>query len=81
MELIVRFDYGWRIPWVRRLGQTLRLVAGPDALRLDFPVEIEPRGFTHVGEFVVSAGEKVPFVFSWHPSSSECRGRSTPLRR
>jgi GH15 family glucan-1,4-alpha-glucosidase len=40
MELIVRFDYGWLVPWVRRIGETLRAIAGPDALELRSPVEM-----------------------------------------
>src|ERR1700730_7887964 len=30
MELVVRFDYGSIIPWVRRAGKLLLLTAGPD---------------------------------------------------
>jgi len=32
MELIIRFDYGSIVPWVRNLNGTLSAVAGPDAL-------------------------------------------------
>src|SRR5271155_4098482 len=32
MELIVRFDYGSIVPWVRRRGEVLLMTAGPDTL-------------------------------------------------
>ena len=68
MELVVRFDYGRVVPWVRRVDGALSLVAGPDALRLHTPVETEGRGRTTVAAFAVEAGDTVPFVLAWHPS-------------
>lgn len=68
MELAVRFDYGSRVPWVRRIEQTLQVVAGPDALRFDFDVPITPRGLTHAADFTLKRGQKAHFVLSWHPS-------------
>ncbi|GAC1351122.1 MAG: glycoside hydrolase family 15 protein [Polyangiales bacterium] len=68
MELIIRFDYGLVVPWVRRHDGTLDAVAGPDALTLYTPVATCGEGLTTVANFSVSAGEKVPFVLSFHPS-------------
>ena len=35
MELVLRFDYGSIVPWVRRLEDDTRIaVAGPDAVAL-----------------------------------------------
>ena len=35
-ELVIRFDYGRVVPWVRRAGNDTRIaVAGPDALRFE----------------------------------------------
>ena len=34
MELIIRFDYGSIVPWVRTMDGHLRAIAGPDALSL-----------------------------------------------
>jgi GH15 family glucan-1,4-alpha-glucosidase len=79
MELVVRFEYGWRIPWVRRIGRSLEFVAGPDALRLHFSVDVEPRGFTHAAEFAVRKGEKVPFVLTWRPSYMHGNPRVDPF--
>ncbi len=69
-ELVIRFDYGSIIPWVRRLeDDTLVAVGGPDALALRTPVDLEPEGMTHTAEFVVREGERMPFVLTWFPSS------------
>jgi GH15 family glucan-1,4-alpha-glucosidase len=68
MELVVRFDYGSAIPWVRTTSHGLSLVAGPDALLLQTPVRVEGRGLSTVARFDVSSGERVPFVLTWHPS-------------
>ncbi|MEX2556565.1 MAG: glycoside hydrolase family 15 protein [Actinomycetota bacterium] len=68
MELIIRFDYGSAVPWVRRRSDGISAVAGPDALRLHTPVSTHGRDMTTVAEFEVSAGDRVPFVLTWHSS-------------
>ncbi len=69
MELVIRFDYGSVVPWVRKLPDgRLAAIGGPDALVLQTPVETHGEELTSVAEFVVKAGEKVPFVLSWHAS-------------
>ncbi len=68
-ELILRFGYGAVVPWVEKLeDETLRAIAGPDMAVLRTPVDMVARDLTHVGEFTVSAGERVPFVMTWGPS-------------
>lgn len=69
MELVIRFDYGWVVPWVRQAGGALHAVAGPDALTLRTPVETHGEKLTTVATFTVRAGERVPFVLSWHGSN------------
>ncbi len=69
MELVVRFDYGSMVPWVERVDDgTLSMLAGPSALFLRTPVEIEGRDFTTVAEFSISEGQRVPFALSWSRS-------------
>lgn len=68
MELVVRFDYGSIIPWVRRTKGVLRAVAGPDELTLRTPVGIHGEHFKTVSEFSVAADERVPFMMTWHAS-------------
>lgn len=67
-ELIVRFDYGHIVPWVRSLDGALLAVAGPDALCFRTPIEVHGEGLTSVSAFTVAAGERVPFVLTWFPS-------------
>jgi GH15 family glucan-1,4-alpha-glucosidase len=68
LQLIIRFDYGSIVPWVRRWENGIRAIAGPDMLVLQTPVKVRGEGLTTVAEFDVSPGEKVPFVLLWHPS-------------
>jgi GH15 family glucan-1,4-alpha-glucosidase len=68
MELIVRFDYGTIVPWVRRSNGVLHAVAGPDELTLRTPVDIHGESFKTVSEFSVAADERIPFVMAWHAS-------------
>lgn len=67
-ELVVRFDHGSVVPWVRRHGDTRIFVGGPDALWLRSPVDLHGAGLTSVAAFGVSAGDRVPFTLSWGPS-------------
>jgi GH15 family glucan-1,4-alpha-glucosidase len=68
MELVLRFDYGATVPWVRRIDGALRAIAGPDAVELRTPVEVRGEQLASVARFEVAAGERVPFVLTWHPS-------------
>ncbi|HTL31772.1 MAG TPA: glycoside hydrolase family 15 protein, partial [Kofleriaceae bacterium] len=74
MELIMRFDYGWSVPWVRKVDGVLTAVAGPDGLALRTPVATHGENLTTVAEFVVRAGERVPFVLTWYPSAGPVPG-------
>jgi GH15 family glucan-1,4-alpha-glucosidase len=68
MELILRFNYGQAVPWVRRRDNGLSAVVGPDAVELHTDVELEGRDLTTVAAFAVRAGESVPFTLSYHRS-------------
>jgi GH15 family glucan-1,4-alpha-glucosidase len=68
MQLVVRFDYGSIVPWVRRRGRMLSAIGGPDGLVLETPIDTRGEDLTTMAQFSVAAGERVPFVLSWHPS-------------
>ncbi|MCA1588750.1 MAG: glycoside hydrolase family 15 protein [Chloroflexi bacterium] len=68
MQLVIRFDYGRVVPWVRRYEGCLLAVAGPEALYLRTPVETRGEELTTVAEFSVGEGERVPFVLTWRAS-------------
>jgi GH15 family glucan-1,4-alpha-glucosidase len=54
-ELIIRFEYGAVVPWVRRRDDgSLHAVAGPDRLVLRTPIKLNPRGRTHAAEFIIA---------------------------
>jgi GH15 family glucan-1,4-alpha-glucosidase len=71
MELVIRFDYGSVVPWVRRVNGVLAAIGGPDALYLHTPIETRGEGLTTVCEFQLSQGQRVPFVLLWQPSRRE----------
>ncbi|MCZ7525114.1 MAG: glycoside hydrolase family 15 protein [Acidimicrobiia bacterium] len=68
MQLVIRFDYGSIVPWVRNLDGALSAVAGPDALILRSDVATRGEGFTTVAELEVEAGDRATFALAWHPS-------------
>ena len=73
MELIIRFDYGHIVPWVRRRKRFdgLEAIAGPDALILRTPVETCGKDLTTVAEFIVAKGDRIPFVLTWFASHTD----------
>jgi GH15 family glucan-1,4-alpha-glucosidase len=66
--LSMRFGYGRVVPWVRRVEQSVCAVAGPDSLWISTPVKLVGRDWAHHADFVVRAGDRVPFVLTWQPS-------------
>src|SRR6266700_4703290 len=68
MELIIRFDYGDVVPWVRKCGDGLEAIAGPNALVLRTPIETRGEDLTTVAEFEIAEGERAPFVLTWYQS-------------
>jgi GH15 family glucan-1,4-alpha-glucosidase len=68
-ELVIRFDYGVTIPWVRRIdNKTSLAVAGPHLLTLRTPAGLHGENMHSVADFTVKKGERVPFVMSYSPS-------------
>ncbi|MGA2992076.1 MAG: trehalase-like domain-containing protein, partial [Candidatus Korobacteraceae bacterium] len=51
MELVIRFDYGSVIPWVRRTQTGISAIAGPDMLSLRTPVPLRGENFKTIAEF------------------------------
>ena len=68
-ELVIRFDFGHIVPWMRRHnGDTRIAVAGPDALCIRTPIDLRGEDMTTVAEFTVAEGDRVPFVVTWYSS-------------
>jgi GH15 family glucan-1,4-alpha-glucosidase len=70
-ELVIRFDYGRIVPWVRRIDDARIAVAGPDALCFRTPAPTRGEDMRTVSELVVRKGDRVPFVLAWYPSHEE----------
>ena len=70
MELVIRFDYGQIVPWVRKRKEAgdLEAIAGPDGLILRTPIETRGEDLTTVAEFTVAKGDRIPFVLTWFAS-------------
>ena len=68
MELVVRFDYGSIVPWVRRADDLMLITAGPDTLELASSVAVEGENMKTVAEFSVRKGKYETFVLNYRPS-------------
>lgn len=69
LELVIRFDYGWVVPWVRKTheGCGIHAVAGPDALHLRTSrVQLHGENMRTIGEFTISEGQRETFDLVWH---------------
>jgi GH15 family glucan-1,4-alpha-glucosidase len=77
-ELVIRFDYGHIVPWVRRVGDTRLAVAGPDALCFRTPAHTRGEGMRTISEFTIEEGERLPFVLTWYPSHEDVPERIEP---
>jgi GH15 family glucan-1,4-alpha-glucosidase len=72
MELVLRFDYGSIVPWVRSVDGVLHAIAGPDAVALVTDVDTHGHDVdgvrTTVAEFEIDEGEELTFSLGWFPS-------------
>ena len=69
LELVLRFDFGRVVPWVRRAEDGgLTAIAGPDAVHFIPGRPVHGRDLTTVAEFELDEGEEVGFVLTWYPS-------------
>lgn len=65
-ELIIRFDYGSIVPWVRKREDGIRATAGPDTIYVRTPVDLHGENMHTIAEFTVSEGERIPFKLTWY---------------
>ncbi len=77
-ELVVRFDYGHVVPWLRRDGSRVQAFAGPDTITLDTDVPVRTgtdEGGDPVAEFDVGPGDAVDFRLAWSRPQEPAPGR------
>jgi GH15 family glucan-1,4-alpha-glucosidase len=68
-ELVIRFDYGITIPWVRKIdAKTHTAVAGPHLLAIRTQSDLHGKNMHSEAAFTVRKGERVPFVMSYSRS-------------
>jgi GH15 family glucan-1,4-alpha-glucosidase len=79
MELRIRFDYGRLTPWVRRVGNALLAVSGPESLVLRAPVPHHGEDLATVADFTVTEGDRLPFVLTWNQSHEPLPDAIDPL--
>jgi GH15 family glucan-1,4-alpha-glucosidase len=77
-ELVIRFDFGQIVPWVRRVDDARLAIAGPDGLCFRTPVPVRGEHFTTVSDFTVEPGQRIPFVLTWFPSHEDLPEKIDP---
>ena len=65
MELALRFDYGRTVPWVTRIKDGVRAVAGPNLAVLHASVPVHGENLKTVADFTVRQGERVCFTLTY----------------
>lgn len=65
MDLTIRFDYGSIVPWVSRIENGIRAIAGPDTLYCRATVPMHGQNMHTVAEFAVGPGERVAFDLTY----------------
>ncbi|MFC4275891.1 glycoside hydrolase family 15 protein [Achromobacter aloeverae] len=71
MELVLRFNYGQAVPWVRRRDYGLSAVAGPDAVELHTQLPLSGEDMKTKSRFTVHKGDTPAFTLSYHPSHKQ----------
>ncbi len=79
MEAIFRFDYGHVMPWVTSRPDSLRAIAGPDAIKLRTSVPTRGEDFTTKADFAIAEGQRIPFTLTYYPSHEWEPGNKHPI--
>ena len=80
MEMTLRFDYGRTVPWVTRIEDGIRAVAGPNLAILHASVPIRGEDLKSVSNFTVSEGARVTFSLVYGASYLDTPQRIDVLR-
>jgi GH15 family glucan-1,4-alpha-glucosidase len=68
MELALRFDYGRTVPWVTRIPDGVRAIAGPNLAVLQASVPVRGEEMKTVAEFTLHEGERQWFTLTYGDS-------------
>lgn len=70
MELIIRFDYGSIVPWVRHTPRGIRAIAGPDTIDCRSDVTFYGEDLKTVAEFTITEGHRTRFSLAYSSTHS-----------
>jgi GH15 family glucan-1,4-alpha-glucosidase len=70
VDLRLRFDFGRMAPWVERRADGFVAKIGPDLVALSAPVTVSASHSRATADFVVTAGQQLPFVLSYGTSNA-----------
>ena len=70
MRLAIRFGFGRSIPWVTRVEDGLRAIAGPDMVVLRTAVPLKGEDMETIAEFTLKAGQEETFTMTYASSIS-----------
>lgn len=68
MELALRFDYGRTVPWVTKIDDGNRAIAGPNLTMLHASIPVRGEDLKTVADFTVSQGDRVWFTLTYGKS-------------
>ena len=68
MEMALRFGFGRSVPWVTRIEDGIRAVAGPNLAILHASVPVRGENLTTVADFTVSKGQRAWFTLTYGSS-------------
>ncbi|HET7104082.1 MAG TPA: glycoside hydrolase family 15 protein [Terracidiphilus sp.] len=80
MELALRFDYGRTVPWVTRIHDGVRAIAGPGLAVLHASVPVHGKNLRTVAEFTIAEGGQVWFTLTYGDSYHEDPEPVEPLK-
>ncbi len=79
-ELILRFDYGSIVPWVRHTNRGIQAIAGPETIECRSDVALHGKDLKTVTEFIVTPGDRRNFVLTWYPTYSPTCTEKNPAK-
>jgi GH15 family glucan-1,4-alpha-glucosidase len=80
IELVLRFDYGRTVPWVKRADGRLQAIAGPNAVVVATPAHLHGANLTTVASLTLREGDRMPLVLTWYPSNQPAPESPDPFR-
>jgi GH15 family glucan-1,4-alpha-glucosidase len=81
MDLVIRFDYGFTVPWVYRgPGDALLAVSGPNRLILRSSVPTCGERLHTVADFTLTRGKSAHFELQYGESNTRIAPRTNPAR-